>query len=337
MLQRLNLSVHRLCGTILVSGLFLLMTGTPVYAQTGQTVHTVQPGETLYRIALQYGVSADQIAAANGLADPSLIYPGQALIIPVANEAGSSPTPADRSSGASMHLVQAGETLVSIARRYGVSEQDLAAANQLQNGNLIYVGQHLIIPGAGPDQPPTSVPHNIQLNVPLYGQLHSLSCEAAAARMMASYYGIAQEEGWFQSAFGANDNPHLGFRGNVDGVFGWINDYGTYAEPVIRVLQIAGVSTTIRYGMTYDELRAALDQGAPTIVWTSPRSDVHDVPEGYRLIPEEHTYVVVGYNDAGFIVNDPLYGGRRLQMATIPGWEAFGNMAVVGPIDKHRQ
>lgn len=67
------------------------------------------------------------------------------------------------------------------------------------------------------------------------------------------------------------------------------------------------------------------------IVWTSPRGDAYDQPEGYRLIPEEHTYVVTGYDTGGFLVNDPLFGGRRLKLKSIPGWGLFNNMAVVGP------
>ncbi|MBC8253178.1 MAG: LysM peptidoglycan-binding domain-containing protein [Ardenticatenia bacterium] len=47
-----------------------------------QTIHVVQPGETLSEIAEQYGVSVDALTAANGIADPHLIKIGQELIIP---------------------------------------------------------------------------------------------------------------------------------------------------------------------------------------------------------------------------------------------------------------
>jgi LysM repeat protein len=45
-------------------------------------VHIVQPGENLYRIALNYGVSQWAIARANGIANPNYIYAGQRLVIP---------------------------------------------------------------------------------------------------------------------------------------------------------------------------------------------------------------------------------------------------------------
>jgi uncharacterized protein YvpB len=149
--------------------------------------------------------------------------------------------------------------------------------------------------------------------------------------MLADYYGVSQSEWWFLNAFGKNDNPHIGFRGDVDGQFGWIENYGIYAEPVARALLLAGINANVRYGMNYDDLRAALDAGSVVIVWTSPRSDVYDQPAGFRLVPEEHTYVVTGYDSGGFYINDPLFGGRRLKLKSIPGWELFSHMAVVGP------
>ena len=48
--------------------------------------HQVLPGETLYRISLQYGVSVDAIAEANSISDPTLIYAGQVLVIPVESD-----------------------------------------------------------------------------------------------------------------------------------------------------------------------------------------------------------------------------------------------------------
>jgi len=318
---------------ILLTLCILLAAVAPVHAQGGQVTHVVQSGENLFRIALRYGLTADQVARANGISDPSRIYVGQALIIPVA---GSVVPPVSAASTASnpagFHVVQSGENLYRIGLRYGLSAQQIAAANGLSGVSIIYVGQRLRIPASVSALPQTApAADGVRLPVPLYGQLRSLSCEAAAARMFAEYYGVSYSESWFLDAFGSDDNPHTGFRGNVDGVFGWIDNYGTYAEPVVRALLGAGVDASVRYGMSYNDLRAALDRGAPVIVWTSPRGDYYDSPAGYRLVPEEHTYVVSGYDSAGFTVNDPLYGGRRLKLTSIPGWELFGNMAVVGP------
>lgn len=48
----------------------------------GGTVHVVQPGEWIWQIARNYGVDPNAIIAANDLVNPSLVYPGQELIIP---------------------------------------------------------------------------------------------------------------------------------------------------------------------------------------------------------------------------------------------------------------
>jgi len=312
--------------------IMLLSIAAPASAQDGQVRHVVQPGENLFRIALRYGLTADQVAAANGITDPSRIYVGQVLIVPVIGYSPPVSPASTASSPAGFHIVQAGENLYRIGLRYGLTAQQIAAANGLGSVGMIFVGQRLTIPAAV-SAPPQSAPasNGVRLPVPLLGQLRTLSCEAAAARMLAAYYGIDQSEGWFLTAFGASADPHVGFRGNVDGTFGWIDDYGVYAEPVARALMGAGVIATVRYGLTYEGLRAALDKGSPVIVWTSPRADYYDMPEGYRLVPEEHTYVVVGYDSSGFIVHDPLYGGRRLKLAALAGWELFSNMAVIGP------
>ena len=55
----------------------------PPTAASGQVIHTVQPGEGIYAIARQYGVTAQAIIDANNLANPNLIHPGDQLIIPL--------------------------------------------------------------------------------------------------------------------------------------------------------------------------------------------------------------------------------------------------------------
>jgi LysM repeat protein len=52
--------------------------------QSGGT-HVVQPGENLFRIGLQYGCSVSQMAAANGIVNPTYIYVGQELTVPACN------------------------------------------------------------------------------------------------------------------------------------------------------------------------------------------------------------------------------------------------------------
>src|SRR4051812_29766357 len=63
----------------------------PIHAQ--QQTYTVQPGENLFRIALRYGLTAEALAAANGITDPTKIYAGQVLIIPAPSNSAATSQP----------------------------------------------------------------------------------------------------------------------------------------------------------------------------------------------------------------------------------------------------
>jgi LysM repeat protein len=62
-------------------------------------------------------------------------------------QASAAAAPGSASPSAGEHTVQQGETLSTIARDYGITVEDIMAANQITNANLIQVGQALIIPG----------------------------------------------------------------------------------------------------------------------------------------------------------------------------------------------
>jgi len=103
------------------------------------TYHTVQRGENLYRIALRYGTTVDAIVAANGLANENSVYVGQVLLIPAGDQGQPQP-------GGTTYVVQPGDTLYSIARRFGATVDALAAHNGLAPPYTIKVGQTLSIP-----------------------------------------------------------------------------------------------------------------------------------------------------------------------------------------------
>lgn len=102
-----------------------------------ETFYTVQPGDNLYRIGLAFRVSWTQIAEANGLTNPDQLEVGQVLKIPV-SAPGAMPQ--------FIHRVLAGETLFSIAQRYGVSAAAIAEENGIEPPYTIYPNQELMIP-----------------------------------------------------------------------------------------------------------------------------------------------------------------------------------------------
>ncbi len=109
-----------------------------------QTTYVVQRGDTLSAIARRYNISVQTLMSYNGLTNTT-IYVGQQLLIPGGNDPGPVyPT---------TYVVQRGDTLSSIARRYDTTVQALMAVNHLQSTN-IYVGQRLTISVASdPNQP----------------------------------------------------------------------------------------------------------------------------------------------------------------------------------------
>lgn len=116
------------------------------------STYVVRAGDTLNSIAARFGVSPSALARANGIANPNLIYRGQRLVIPGGAASppgqGTTPAPAPAASGG-VYIVQSGDTLAKIAARYRTTVSALMAANGIRNANLIWVGQRLVIGGAG--------------------------------------------------------------------------------------------------------------------------------------------------------------------------------------------
>lgn len=113
--------------------------------ESGPVVHVVRAGENLFRISLRYNTTVQAIMAANNLTSTT-IYVGQHLSIP-----GSYTPP----SGPSFtYVVRPGDTLYSIAWRYGTTVAAIARMNGLVNPSYIYAGQRLRIPGSQPAPKP---------------------------------------------------------------------------------------------------------------------------------------------------------------------------------------
>ncbi len=113
-----------------------LPTATAVPA-TGYFEYTVQWYDTLYSLASRFNTSVSAIVTLNGLPDANQIKVGQVLKIPGAGAASSSGTE---------YIVQAGDTLYSIASRYGTTAEAIRLANGIVNPWYIQVGQKLTIP-----------------------------------------------------------------------------------------------------------------------------------------------------------------------------------------------
>jgi membrane-bound lytic murein transglycosylase D len=126
--------------------------------------HKVRRGETLSKIASRYGITETELAAANNLRSRHRVSAGQVLVLPergapsrtfqvAAREAAVVPVevaaaePAEPGRAADRsYRVQRGDTLATIAKRFGTTEADLARKNGLHNKHRISAGQRLRVP-----------------------------------------------------------------------------------------------------------------------------------------------------------------------------------------------
>lgn len=126
--------------------------------QTAPTTDTssyiVQPNDTLFSIAEQYGLTVEELAAANNITDVNALSIGDTLTIPAPGtvtagqqgggaEQTTDPQPTGQEQ---VHIVQAGENLFRIGLRYGFTVSELATYNNLANPNSLAVGQEIRIP-----------------------------------------------------------------------------------------------------------------------------------------------------------------------------------------------
>ena len=122
----------------------------------GSTTIIVGTSDTLEIIAKRYNVSTAEIVRANGYKGPRALSPGQQLIIPPRQTtAAAAPVPAVAApatkpvaAASSVHVVNKGDTLHSIARRNHVPVGELARANNLDQSAKLSIGMKLTVPGS---------------------------------------------------------------------------------------------------------------------------------------------------------------------------------------------
>jgi len=128
--------------------------------ETGFTrLYTVQPGNTLVEIAALYDISWEELAAANGMDEDSFLSIGQQLQIPGEIAQAANPVSAVDTTTASpaapetttaavtpqYHTVIEGDTIISIAVKYGMDWDELMARNGIDDDTILSLGQSLII------------------------------------------------------------------------------------------------------------------------------------------------------------------------------------------------
>ncbi len=166
----------------------LIVSGTMAPPAPSGDTYTVKSGDTPSAIAERLGVSVDELMSLNSITDPTQLEVGQVLRIPGGRAtsptpgrtpAASTPTPKATSGatstprpvatpreGTTTYTVQSGDNANDIALRFGITVEELAAANNTTVDALrsLQVGDVLTIPASSitatpvPIEEPTSIP-----------------------------------------------------------------------------------------------------------------------------------------------------------------------------------
>lgn len=180
----------RRLATLIAFFLFLNHLGLlarPVWAAPDHGTYIVRRGDTLFSIARRYGTNVETLQRLNGLSNPNQIRAGQVLIVPDAGGGNAPVAPQPQwdvptsstgtvpSTSLCTYVVQRGDYLYKIARKFGISPLQLARANGLSGSSGLLPGQVLRIPTSQcgavnsphelalspsrPPQPPTPTPN----------------------------------------------------------------------------------------------------------------------------------------------------------------------------------
>lgn len=190
------------------------------------------------------------------------------------------------------------------------------------------------LPGNEPEAPPapraTTLPGAFT-----YQQQRSLSCEYASLSIATTMIGRPVSEYDIERVVPLADNPHRGYRGDIEGEWGNTDDYGVYNEPLAEALPSFGLRGEAIYGSREDLMRE-LDLGRPTVVWLAMRGDDASFDafaadgERYQLTQWMHVMLAYGYDETGVYLTDPGTAVLRHYDWTtfIAMWEVMDGMAL---------
>jgi len=188
---------------------------------------------------------------------------------------------------------------------------------------------------ATPAWPPSSASID---NIIGFPQSYALSCESRSAVDWARYFGVDIGETEFLLRLPLTDNPEKGFVGYYNDFGGQVppNSYGVHADPVASLLRDYGLPAGGLKGLSLDDLRSEIAAGRPVIVWI-----IYGITNGYPMnytasdgettvvAPNEHTVIVIGYDESSITVLDGAWVYQRSIEQFMSSWEVLGNMAVI--------
>ena len=196
-------SISRWIPLVLAAALLWLGASTLAPVADAATI-TVGPGDTLTGLAARQGTSVGDLARANGISNPNDIRAGQRLRVPeTGGEARATPAPATRSGR--VYRVRRGDTLSSIAARFGTTPGAIARINGIRNPHAIRAGRRLRLPPSATVRPstpagPSPARSGPQQPAPAGRALVTVLLDGAAARHGVTPR-LARAVAWQESGF----------------------------------------------------------------------------------------------------------------------------------------
>lgn len=322
------MKIHRILFLLLLLPLFLIA----AKAARADTVHVVEPGDTLWSISVKYGVSMEAIAEANNLENIRVIRLGRELIIPgvdnplysspTAISAGSNPlysspaTPrpytipdsAVATEGGVIHTVEAGDTLYRISVIYNITMDAIAEANNLTDRRVVSIGQKIFVPGA---QLPTTATATAAAGKP-----DTVPAVTPTPTPAANLFKNGSFEGpWYFSGYNELQVPEGWLLTTDEGPNELVpGDGGLFARPEVRVVDTGAFPEDERAMFIFEGNNTvkAFKGYAPTSF--AMFQDVYLQPGRYRMTLNFFPDLVASYNDNGnrVFATDPLSGEMRI-------------------------
>jgi murein DD-endopeptidase MepM/ murein hydrolase activator NlpD len=224
--------------------------------QAGTTI-IVGTADTLDTLSRRYNVSPAAILQANGYKGPRVLSPGQQLIIPrqTAAVAPALAAPASKAVAAAptVHVVNHGDTLLSVARRNHVPVAELAKANGLEPSAKIRLGTKLTVPGAK-----TAAVAPAAQPAPVAAAAQPVAVSPAPAAKMAAAAGGPQQSARLAQATAAADDAAAATPVKASEATGALP---TFRWPVRgKVITSYGAKTN---GKSNDGINLAVPEGTP--------------------------------------------------------------------------
>lgn len=154
------------------------------FSLSADSSYIVKKGDTLYSISRKYQITVPELRAANNLSENDVLKVGVKLVIPSADIENAAALSASKttetkpnvsSKSATSYIVQKGDTLYGIARKYNIKLNELLSLNNLDNSSTIKIGQKILVPagsssastvasGAGTNSAKTQTPAKTEKN-----------------------------------------------------------------------------------------------------------------------------------------------------------------------------